>query len=282
MTEERSVAARSQSSPEEIWRRYDAMEARLTAPLSRRMLDLGGVGPGMRVLDLATGRGEPAIPAAHRVGAAGVVLGVDLSESMLKMARERAAAEGVTNLELRVMNASSLDGIPPSSFDVTLARWALMYLDSPQEALAGAHRALVAGGRLVAAVMAEPERVSYHHWPRRLLEKYRPLPAIDTAAPGPFRYADPDRLPRDLRRAGFTVEQVEELSVPVMEAETADELIAWVRAFGLNRLLDGVPEQMQRSWEADVAREAEGLRQDGLLRLFSVTRIVVAVANRGA
>jgi ubiquinone/menaquinone biosynthesis C-methylase UbiE len=273
------MGARSQLSSEEVWRRYDAMEARLTAPLTRRMLDLGGVAPGMRVLDLATGRGEPAIPAAHRVGASGVVLGVDLSASMLQMARERASAEGVTNLELRVMDATSLDGVPRSSFDVTLARWALMYMDAPQEALAGAHRALVAGGRFVAAVMAEPERVSYHQWPRLLLERYRPLPPIDTAVPGPFRYADPDRLPRDLRRAGFTVEHVEELSVPVVEVATADELVAWVRTFGLERLLDGLPEQVQRSWEEDVAREAESLRQDGLLRLFSVTRIVAAVAR---
>ena len=51
---------------EEIWRKYDQMEARRTAPLSERMLDLAGVAAGKRVLDLATGRGEPAIAAAHR------------------------------------------------------------------------------------------------------------------------------------------------------------------------------------------------------------------------
>ena len=44
-------------SAEEDWRRYDRMEARLTAPLSERMLDLAGIETGMRVLDLATGRG---------------------------------------------------------------------------------------------------------------------------------------------------------------------------------------------------------------------------------
>jgi cyclopropane fatty-acyl-phospholipid synthase-like methyltransferase len=52
------------------------------------MLDLGRVAPGMRVLDLATGRGEPAIAAAHRVGAAGLVLGVDLSESEAESLRQ--------------------------------------------------------------------------------------------------------------------------------------------------------------------------------------------------
>lgn len=271
-------AARPKLSAEELWRRYDAMEVRLTAPLSQRMLDLGGVGLGMRVLDLATGRGEPAIAAAHRVGPNGRVLGVDLSSSMLEMARQRASVERVANLELRATSATALDGIAPSSFEVTLVRWGLMYMDAPLRALAGAHRALVPGGRLVAAVMVEPERVSYYRWPRRLLEKYRALPPIDPASPGPFFYAEPHRLTHDLEDVGFTVDHVEELAVPVVEVETADELVAWVRAFGLARLLDELPVETQAAWEADVAREAESLRQDGLIRLGTITRIVVAIA----
>src|SRR4051794_18072454 len=206
-------------SAEEVWRRYDRMEARLTAPLSERMLDLAGVGPGMRVLDLATGRGEPAIAAAHRVGPSGSVLGVDLSESMLAMARERAARESLTNLELRVMNAASLEGIPTAYFDSTLIRWGLMYMDSPVDALVGARRAMVPGGVLVIAVWAEPERVPYFTLPRRVLEKYRPVPPIDPASPGTFRYAEPERLQRDLQLADLHVEHVEELELPVMEAE---------------------------------------------------------------
>jgi ubiquinone/menaquinone biosynthesis C-methylase UbiE len=62
---------------EDVWRAYDSMEVRLSAPLSERMLDVAGIGPGQRVLDLATGRGEPAIRAAHRVAPKGYVLGVD-------------------------------------------------------------------------------------------------------------------------------------------------------------------------------------------------------------
>lgn len=230
----------------------------------------------MRVLDLATGRGEPAIPAARRVGPSGSVLGIDLSESMLAMARERAAREGITNLELRVMNAASLDGIPATYFDATLVRWGLMYMDSPVDALVGARRAMVPGGVLVAAVWVEPERVPYFTFPRRVLEKYRPVPPIDLAAPGTFYYAEHERLKRDLDRAGLRIEHVEELELPVMEAETAPELIAWVRAFGLARLLNDLPEQTQRAWEEDLVKEAEALRKDGFFWLGGVTRIVIA------
>src|SRR4051812_41923769 len=153
-------------SAEEVWRRYDRMEARLTAPLSERMLDLAGLVPGMRVLDLATGRGEPAIRAARRVGPRGLVLGVELSGALLQMAREQAERQGIANLDLRVGDAESLD-LPRGQFHAATVRWGLMYMSSPVAALENARRALVAAGVLVAAFWAEPERVQYYTLPRR-------------------------------------------------------------------------------------------------------------------
>src|SRR5690606_7134132 len=85
---------------EVIWQRYDAIETRLAAPLSERMLDLAGLRPGMRVLDLASGRGEPALPAARRVAPDGVVWGVESAAPLLEMARAKAEREGLRNLEL--------------------------------------------------------------------------------------------------------------------------------------------------------------------------------------
>ena len=266
-------------TPEEVWRRYDADEQRLTASLSERMLDLAGLRPGMRVLDLATGRGEPAVRAAHRVGPTGSVLGVDHSERMLRMACERAALEGLTNLALRVVNIESLEGVQAAHFDATLARWCLMYLDAPVAALSAARRAMVPDAALVAAVRAEPSRVPYFTLPRRLLEKYRAVPPIDLEARGVFRYADAAPLERDLAASGFTVEHLEEQEVAVMEAETGAEVIAWTRAFGLMTLLNDLPEELQEAWEVDLVRETEPLRKDGYIRLGGVTRIVVARAT---
>jgi len=274
MTTERPVP-----SAEEVWQTYDRMEARLTTPLTQRMLELADVGPGMRILDLATGRGEPAIPAAHRVRPGGSVLGIDLSPSMLAMARRRAAEEGVTNLELRAMSAASLGELPAGHFHATLVRWGLMYMDSPVAVLAGARRATIPEGSLVLAVLAEPERCSYFSLPRRVLEKYRPLPQIEPASPGPFRYADVERLRLDVELADLTIEHVEELVVPVMEAKTTDEVITWVRAFGLTQLLNELPASAQQSWEDEFARETEALRSDGYIRLECATRIVVAAGR---
>lgn len=260
----------------EFWRRYDAVEARLTAPLSERMLDLAGLRPGMRVLDLATGRGEPAVRAARRVEPGGRVVGIELSGPMLRMARARADREGVSNLDLRAANAEVPGDLPRDHFHVVTVRWGLMYMASPLAALVNAHGALLPQGILVAALWAEPERVPYYALPRRLLDRDRRLPPFDPEAPGTFRYADLDRVHRDFERAGFTIEHVEEMEVSVFEAESATEMVAWVRSLGLGELLNHLPGEDQRAWESALQLELERIRTDGTIRLGGVTRIVRA------
>lgn len=267
-------------TPQQIWRRHDANEQRLTAPLSERMLQLARLRPGMRVLDLASGRGEPAIAAAHRVAPHGSVLGIDIDAGVLAMARERAEREAVGNLELRAMDAAALGELPP--FDAVLARWGLMYFDAPVAALRAVRRAMASGALLVAAVWAEPERVQYHTLPRRLLARHRSLPPIDPEAPGTFRYAEVERLQRDFAAAGLRIVHIEEMQLEVMEATTDDELLQWVRDFGLGRLLQDLPAATQQLWADELLQAVLPLRRDGRVRLGGVTRIVVAETVTGA
>lgn len=267
---------RPRPNPVEVWRKYDEAEARLSAGLSERMLDLAGLRPGMRVLDLASGRGEPAIPAARRVAPTGSVLGVDPAQSMLEMARERAARENISNLELRVLNAETLGGVPRGHFHAATLRWGLMYMASPIAALTRAREALLPSGVFVAALWAEPERAPFYTFPRQLLEPYRAVPKIDPRAPGTFAYADPRRIAQDFSSAGLTIDHVEEVDMPVMEARSGAELIAWTRAFGLTPLLNELSEKDQQAWEDRLTNEAEKLRSGGVIRLGGVSRIVRA------
>lgn len=261
---------------EAIWRAYDAVEARLTAPVSERMVALARLANGQQVLDLATGRGEPAIAAAHRVAPSGRVVGVELDPRMVAMARERAQREAVANLELRVGDAERQDGIAPRSFDAALCRFALMYMSDPVAALVATRRALVDDGRLVVALWAEPERVDYVSLPRRVLARQVELPPIDRTVPGPFRYADPAAIEHDFAAAGFALERIEELVVPVMEAASDAELIAWTRLFGMNRLLAPLAPAVQERWERELIAACAPLRRDGFVRLGGTTRLVVA------
>jgi len=234
-------------SESDVWRKYDADEQRLSAPLSERMLELAQLRAGMRVLDLATGRGEPAIRAARRVGESGSVVGVDPSTAMMQMARERAAGEGVGNLHLIEGSAEALPTLVDGTFDAVLVRWGLMYMGSPVDALAAALRVMRTGARLVAAVVAEPERAPYFNLPRIALARYCAV-AAPSDGPGTFRYADRTRLARDFSAAELVIAHEEELHVDVMEAPTDSALIAWVRAFGMERLIAELPDTTQRAW----------------------------------
>ena len=257
--------------------RYDELEARLTASVSERMLDLAGLREGQRVLDLASGRGEPSLRAAGRVGPTGQVLGVDLQERLLAVARERAARAGLSNVEFRAMDAETVDDVA-HGFDVATVRWGLMYLRSPERALAAVRRALQPHAPFVAALWAEPERVPWSTLPRSVTARYAPFPAFDPSAPGPFRYATLSRIEHDFTAAGFTLEHVEEADVPVVEAETGAGIVAWTRAV-LGRWADLVPEADRSRWEAELALEAEAFRRGPTILVGGVTRIVLARAG---
>jgi ubiquinone/menaquinone biosynthesis C-methylase UbiE len=263
----------------EAWRRYDDDEQRLSAHVSERMLDLAELRPGARVLDIATGRGEPALRAAHRVAPEGFVLGTDIASDMLAFASARAATESLSNLALIVTDGETLAGVPEHAFDAALCRWGLMFFKRPREALKAARRSLRPGGTMVAAVWAAPECASWWSMPRDVLARHVGMQPIDSTKPGPFRYASSETFRADLEESGFSFVCEEELDTAVMEAGTPDGLIEWCLAFGPSRTLAGQPESVRMAWRRDMLAEAERHRgADGLYRLGGATRLVVARA----
>jgi ubiquinone/menaquinone biosynthesis C-methylase UbiE len=263
----------------EFWRRHDEMEARLTRPVSERMLDLAGVSAGMRVLDVACGRGEPAVPAAHRVGPRGWVLAIDMVDGMLQIARERAAREGLENIEFRAADAEELH-VEEKSFDVATVRWGLMYMAAPETALQCIHRALKPGGAVAIASWVEPARVLFASLPRRILERYREVPPASSGGPGVFRHADREALDAALRRSGFSPVASEEMDIPVVQARDGKGIVAWVRELGgpVVQLTVEMSPHDQQAWEKDLAAEVERHRTGGMVSLGGVTRITLARA----
>jgi len=139
------------------WKKWWPLFERSAQHVSDRLVELAGVGIGARVLDIATGNGEPALTAARRVGPGGRVIATDQSVGMLTIARERAAALGVANVEFREIDGESL-AIPESDFDAVLCRWGLMFMPDVKGALIGIHQRLRAGGRLATSVWATADK----------------------------------------------------------------------------------------------------------------------------
>src|SRR5579863_10324881 len=112
------------SNAAEGWRRQWATFERGAQPLSDRLMELACVAPGQRVLDVATGIGEPAMTAARRVGPSGSVVAIDQAPQMLAVARDRLQEAGIRNVEFVEGDAEAVP-LPPDAFDAVVSRWGI-------------------------------------------------------------------------------------------------------------------------------------------------------------
>src|SRR5208282_5278982 len=111
----------------EGWKRWWPSFEQAAQIVNERLVVLAGVRAGDRVIDIATGSGEPALTAARVVGQSGRVVAVDMSAGMLAIARDRIDAAGLHNVELVESDAESLS-LEEHSFDAAVCRWGLMFM----------------------------------------------------------------------------------------------------------------------------------------------------------
>jgi ubiquinone/menaquinone biosynthesis C-methylase UbiE len=120
------------------------------------LIDMAGIRPGMRVLDLACGAGSQTIHTAKRVGLSGSVVACDISATMLNHVRQSAAAASLQNVETLECAADELDEtLPP--FDAAISRLGLMLFPSPSRALKAVQRVLKPGARFATLVFTTPD-----------------------------------------------------------------------------------------------------------------------------
>jgi ubiquinone/menaquinone biosynthesis C-methylase UbiE len=250
------------------WKRWWSTFEHAAQHVSDRLVELAAIRSGLTVLDLATGIGEPAITAARRVGASGKVVAIDHSPGMLAVARERAAALGLGNLDFRPGDLETF-AAGEHAFDAALCRWGLMFVPDLDAAARAIRRALKPGARFATAVWATPERVPMIALGAEALRKLAGLPPRQPDALDPFRLADVSILTRALERAGFTEVQSEEVEV-VFEFSSIEQFTQFrydvsapLRA-ALARCTPEVREQIHR---ATAEAAAAYRRADGSIRL---------------
>ncbi len=130
---------------------YDAGWLSALQPATSLVLVRAGLRPGQRVLDVACGSGVLTAAASRMVTDTGEVIGTDISETMLAIARERAPTCRFVRAD-----AQNLDALlPPTHFDTVLCGLGLMYVPDPETALSAMTRLLRSGGRAVASVWGE-------------------------------------------------------------------------------------------------------------------------------
>lgn len=168
-------------------------------PVTRKLLELGGVAPGQAVLDIGTGTGEPALSAAQAVGPQGRVVAVDQAGAMLAVARRKAA--GLDNIEFIERDVETLE--LDRQFHAVLSRWGLMFLPHREQVLRKLFGLLAEGGILAASVWDVPPKVPMIALAFGVIASKLSLPPPPAGAPSPFGMADVDRVTGELRAAGF-------------------------------------------------------------------------------
>jgi SAM-dependent methyltransferase len=225
----------------EAWHRWGPTLEDWLGEATERMLDLTGVGPGTRVLDVAAGAGGQTLAAARR-GA--TVLATDFSEAILEFAAAEARRAGLANVATHAVDAERLD-IEPGSFDAVVSRLGVMYFPDKPRALAEQRRALRPGGRVGAIVFSEPDRNGFFSLPIGIIRNRAELPPPAPGLPGPFSATGIGDL---LEEAGFHDVEVHRLPAP-LRVESAAECARLEReSFGaLHQMLAGLAKDEQDS-----------------------------------
>ena len=182
---------------------------RIVVPFGDAALKAAAPQPGERVIDIGCGCGDTSIEIARIVGAAGAVLGIDVSQPMLEVARSRGALANCAHLAFRDGDASEAE--LPTNTDLLFSRFGVMFFSEPSKAFSHLRKLLRTGGRCVFVCWRTPRDNAWAMTPlsaARTAMGVTPPPA-DPNAPGPFAFADEDRLRAILSGAGFGAIDVE-------------------------------------------------------------------------
>jgi SAM-dependent methyltransferase len=172
-------------------------------PLGELAMDLAAVKSGDHILDVGCGCGVTTIELARRCAPHGTATGVDLSAVMLERARDTARDAGVTNARFENADAQT-HSFQPAALDVLFSRFGVMFFADPPAAFSNLHRALKGGGRLAFVCWRSLQENPWMLVPLMAAAQHVSLPAPPApGAPGPFAFADSERVRAILTAAGF-------------------------------------------------------------------------------
>jgi SAM-dependent methyltransferase len=185
------------------WVRFQEQLDRLIEPLGMEAMRMLAPQARESILDIGCGCGQTTVELAGRVGPQGRVVGVDVSVPMLEVARRRTPPAHGARPEFLELDAESA-ALGTGVYAAAYSRFGVMFFSDPAAAFANIRAALKRGGRL-AFVCWRP--LIDNPWMHVPLQAARPLlPALSPAdpnAPGPFAFANEDRVRSILAAAGF-------------------------------------------------------------------------------
>lgn len=243
--------------------------------LAMERLELAG---GERVLDVGCGTGPTTLELATRVGTAGRVVGLDISAGMLAEARARAERLGVANVEFRLADVQA-EELGAAEHDACFSRFGVMFFSDPVAAFTNIRRALRPGGTLAFVCW---QTVFDNEWmlvpgmaAMSVTGTLPPMPGPDE--PGPFAFAEPEKIHSILGRAGFEEVDVHRHNDVVTGPESlVPRIVELSTRMGAAREALREAEELRPRVEEAVGQALREHVGDGMLRLSRAVHLVRA------
>jgi ubiquinone/menaquinone biosynthesis C-methylase UbiE len=183
------------------WKKWDSLLMQFLKPMGNAIIEQLQITDDDEVLDIAAGTGEPGLTIAA-IAKNGSVTGTDLSEDMLSVAEDNAAAKGLDNYTTVTADVCDLP-FPDDTFTKISCRMGFMFFPDMQLAADEMYRVLKPGGRIATSVWAGPDQNFWIAGLMGIIKKYVEVPPPPPGAPGMFRCAQPRFITDIFAKAGF-------------------------------------------------------------------------------
>jgi len=262
------------------WARYADTVDVMFAELSDAVLGATVTGAGDRVLDLGCGNGGTALLAADRVTAVGNVTGIDISGPMIDRASDRLTDADIVNA-IFILGDAATYPFAENSFDVIVSRLGCMFFDNPDSAFRNFSPSLDTGGTVAFAVWRAPHENPWAMAPISAARDFLEMPARPgPEEPGPFSFADPDRVNRILSATGWTDTDITPFDFRIPLGNTLEDALNFCIEMGpLSAPLSAVSgTNRTKAIDAITGVLEQNTDDDGIVRLDGACWIVTAKA----
>jgi len=259
------------------WVEHQGLLDRINQPVGDIIAERADPGAGARVLDVGCGAGATTLDMARRVGPDGYSIGVDVSEALLELARQRVRAEAIGNLDFVRADAGAHDFGGPV-FDAAISRYGVMFFEDPDAAFANLRRAVQPGGGLTFASWRSAAENPLTLVPLEAAAPFLPEPPKAPAeGPGRFAFADADRVRGILDRSGWRQVDIAPIDVPT--PVSFDELLTLSLELGLlGTLLPRQDESVRKRVPDAVPAPRQGPCREGKAPMTAACWLVTATA----
>jgi ubiquinone/menaquinone biosynthesis C-methylase UbiE len=250
--------------------KWKSKSAAMGRDVTQALVEYAGPAVGMKVLDLASGTGEPAISLAALVGPQGHVTALDLSRDLLAIAEERAQQRRLKNFRTCEADAHDLP-LPDNAFDLVTCRFGVMFFADGEKVLGEVCRVLKSGAR-ACFVAWGPFQQPYWASTMGVVHKHVGGPLLEPGAANMFRFADPGSLAKLLHSAGFISVEEETKQLPWTWPGSAEEIWEYAQAVSapFRPLLERIPDEKREQIDAEVLASIRKY-EDGSRVKFGVT-----------